>query len=131
MCTLPAGPHTPAAYAILQVITDTMATMHLMVLASRMPGGKAEWADMALQHARTVAQNHFRQAGLVWWSQLAGWIAACPPACAAPALNNITKCPPPPSRPCHTQARRLHLPPAQVRPTHWQAAVAGHPPGLR
>lgn len=46
-----------------EVIMDSMASLKLLWEAAAMPGGKRAWADMALEHSRTVARDLFRCVG--------------------------------------------------------------------
>ncbi|PSC67721.1 glucuronyl hydrolase [Micractinium conductrix] len=43
-----------------QVVIDNMMNLELMWVASRLPGGKTSWRDMARSHARATAAHFFR-----------------------------------------------------------------------
>lgn len=46
-----------------EVIIDSTASLKIMWEAAKLPGGKQEWADIALQHMRTVTKELFREDG--------------------------------------------------------------------
>ena len=45
----------------VKVIIDNMMNLELLYVASTLPGGKKEWADIATKHAETTMKSHVRE----------------------------------------------------------------------
>jgi len=58
----PVEPDVPAERAVpaVQVIIDNMMNLELMWQASKLPGGKKLWHDMAVRHARRTLKDLIR-----------------------------------------------------------------------
>lgn len=94
----------------------------IMWEAARLPGGKQEWADVALAHSRTVARELFRCVGgcrqLGWWPAPSGAQGSCCSCCSCtPALparllirqRQLTPATLPPCRLCRPDGSTFHV----------------------